>query len=246
MEWLMGAANCSRMNSSSESCDNSTQDQGTVMPRKAKRGGNGNGNGNGKRRGKHGLARSKPCRPGKRERAAMRLEASKCDANGNPKHPASSDPCQASIHQQRDAECPHRDNREIRETLLSISPAGERPRCFWCNAPLTLRLNLTVDHVVARSAGGSHHVDNAVLSCMRCQIAKAKWESAVDQEARLVAAKSRRESGDKSAKLAASIRKMEQSMERNKPDVENAKRKLTACYDRFTEVRGKPPRMRRE
>jgi 5-methylcytosine-specific restriction endonuclease McrA len=237
----MGAANCSRMNSSSESCDNSTQDQGTVMPRKAKRGGNGNGNDKGKRRGKHGLARSRPARPGKRERAAIRAK----DAERKASCESEQNRC-IDASRQSDGECPHRDNREIRETLLSISPAGERPRCFWCNATLTLRLNLTVDHVVARSAGGSHHVDNAVLSCMRCQIAKAKWESAVDQEARLVAARARRESGDKSAKLAASIKKMEQSMERNKPDVENAKRKLTACYDRFTEVRGKPPRMRRE
>lgn len=180
----------------------------------------------------------------------MRLAASELDANhnanSNASHRPSEDSCRSSIHQQLDAECPHRDNREIRETLLSTFPAGERPRCFWCAAPLTLRLNLTVDHVVARSAGGSHHVDNAVLSCMRCQIAKAKWESVIDQEARLVAARARRENGDKSAKLAASIKKMEQSMERNKPDFENAKRKLTECYDKFTEVRGKPPRKRRE
>lgn len=39
--------------------------------------------------------------------------------------------------------------------------------CHWCQCPLAFR-EATVDHVLARSEGGTHALDNLVIACFAC------------------------------------------------------------------------------
>ncbi len=45
------------------------------------------------------------------------------------------------------------------------------PHCWYCGAPLT-PLTATIDHVVPKSRGGTHHPQNLRLACRFCNIAK--------------------------------------------------------------------------
>ncbi|WP_442945093.1 HNH endonuclease [Nostoc sp.] len=40
-------------------------------------------------------------------------------------------------------------------------------RCFWCRDGLTLE-NMTIDHYIPRSKGGSNELSNLRPSCSRC------------------------------------------------------------------------------
>lgn len=136
----------------------------------------------------------------------------------------------------------HRDNRAIRDYLIEHSPG--RPRCFWCDDNLTRRENLTVDHVIARSAGGAHDVRNAVLSCMECQREKAAWEALVDLANEYEKNLAKQEAGDKSHKLAALVKKKARRVKENAKEIDKAKRKLLLCERKFCAERGHSPLLR--
>jgi 5-methylcytosine-specific restriction endonuclease McrA len=52
-------------------------------------------------------------------------------------------------------------------------------KCISCGS----RSNLTIDHLIPRSKGGSDHVTNLVTRCKPCNIAKAdQWPSKEDYE----------------------------------------------------------------
>ncbi len=68
-----------------------------------------------------------------------------------------------------------------REVPLSRRALMERDAqtCQYCGRP-GKRTELTVDHVVPRSQGGTHSWDNVVLACMSCNLRKGNrtpWEA---------------------------------------------------------------------
>ena len=44
--------------------------------------------------------------------------------------------------------------------------------CEYCQEDITERSNLTLDHVVPLSKGGSNEVDNILISCTECNLKK--------------------------------------------------------------------------
>ncbi len=45
-------------------------------------------------------------------------------------------------------------------------------RCHYCGSMLELKTTFCVDHIVPRSGGGEHHIDNVVPACRSCNSAK--------------------------------------------------------------------------
>lgn len=41
-------------------------------------------------------------------------------------------------------------------------------RCVWCECPVERGRNATLDHFLARDAGGSNDATNLLTSCLRC------------------------------------------------------------------------------
>ena len=41
-------------------------------------------------------------------------------------------------------------------------------RCVWCQRPVEAGRNATLDHFLAREAGGSNEADNLLTACFRC------------------------------------------------------------------------------
>lgn len=135
------------------------------------------------------------------------------------------------------------DNRTIREELLENTTG--QPCCFWCDEPLCLRENLTVDHVISRGSGGAHHVDNAVLACIRCQRERAFHESLVGQELVLQSLLERQRAGNKSPSLARLIEKRAACVESNRLEINRAREVLNEHIRLFSHRRGSPPRVDR-
>jgi 5-methylcytosine-specific restriction endonuclease McrA len=54
--------------------------------------------------------------------------------------------------------------RSISERLLGQE---EQTSCVWCQETLN-KENITIDHIIPRSAGGSHWIKNTLPSCKRC------------------------------------------------------------------------------
>jgi hypothetical protein len=53
--------------------------------------------------------------------------------------------------------------------------------CWWCDCAFTQDRPSTIDHVMPRTHGGSDHLDNLVLACRPCNLAKGadlpdEWE----------------------------------------------------------------------
>lgn len=45
-------------------------------------------------------------------------------------------------------------------------------KCYYCGLMLKLKEPFCVDHIIPRSAGGGHHLDNVVPACRSCNSAK--------------------------------------------------------------------------
>lgn len=43
-----------------------------------------------------------------------------------------------------------------------------KPSCIYCNKMIKKRSDLTVDHVLPKSMGGSDNKENLVISCTKC------------------------------------------------------------------------------
>ena len=61
-------------------------------------------------------------------------------------------------------------NRRCKRRFLSSRDGGAR--CRYCGRRQKLR-ELTIDHVIPLSRGGTHAIENLVLSCAACNGAKA-------------------------------------------------------------------------
>jgi 5-methylcytosine-specific restriction endonuclease McrA len=44
----------------------------------------------------------------------------------------------------------------------------QRGKCFYCDCPITHPSQLTIDHVVPKSHGGTDHSGNLVACCLSC------------------------------------------------------------------------------
>jgi len=82
--------------------------------------------------------------------------------------------------------------RRRRDSLLR----RQGPQCWWCSIPLVIpvgRIDLfrdtpptgcrwaTVDHLVARSEGGSSRLENLRLACHLCNAERAKMQDPVQR-----------------------------------------------------------------
>jgi len=48
--------------------------------------------------------------------------------------------------------------------------------CVWCSVGVEQGVSLTLDHVVSRSAGGTHHENNLLTACMSCNARRGDRE----------------------------------------------------------------------
>ena len=48
--------------------------------------------------------------------------------------------------------------------------------CFYCHRPV-LKSELTIDHIIPLSKGGTHTMDNFVGSCAKCNVEKSSMDA---------------------------------------------------------------------
>lgn len=63
-------------------------------------------------------------------------------------------------------------------------PVADRAagRCEYCRAPeQVFNFTFEVEHIVPRSAGGGHHLDNLALACESCNLYKSDAEAGWDE-----------------------------------------------------------------
>ncbi len=59
-----------------------------------------------------------------------------------------------------------------------IERAGDR--CEYCQAPLTIVVEMEIDHIVPESAGGPTELDNLCVTCVGCNGFKLAFQEAED------------------------------------------------------------------
>jgi 5-methylcytosine-specific restriction endonuclease McrA len=66
----------------------------------------------------------------------------------------------------------------------------EQPWCTYCGSPATKGNDLTIDHIVPLSRGGTNRRENLTVACFKCNRAKSDGVSAVDAITRTASEKS--------------------------------------------------------
>jgi 5-methylcytosine-specific restriction endonuclease McrA len=66
----------------------------------------------------------------------------------------------------------------------------EQPWCSYCGSPATKGNDLTIDHIVPLSRGGTNRRENLTVACSRCNRAKSDGVAAVDAITRTASEKS--------------------------------------------------------
>ena len=60
---------------------------------------------------------------------------------------------------------------KIRKAVLKRDSFDGCPCCIWCGQPSPEGRGLHLHHVIRRSQGGKHEVNNLVTLCFRCHMA---------------------------------------------------------------------------
>lgn len=70
-------------------------------------------------------------------------------------------------------------NTKRRHRLWLAACRNGQPRCYWCKRPLAFK-DATVEHLLARSRGGTNKPSNLALACRQCNHGrKDGWASRI-------------------------------------------------------------------
>ena len=61
---------------------------------------------------------------------------------------------------------------ELKKKIRLNKLKKQRYRCYWCKKPFIEKDDITLDHIIPKSKGGTLREDNIVVSCRNCNTEK--------------------------------------------------------------------------
>lgn len=68
----------------------------------------------------------------------------------------------------------------VSETVRQQVIERARGRCEYCQTPITVVIEMEIDHIVPRAVGGSDTLDNLCVACISCNGYKLAFQEGID------------------------------------------------------------------